>query len=100
MKETFYKVKGCIAFPDSDLLEWGYFYFHSKDKAIERVEEVFNDIIKWCNLQDPTLNIKPKNVHRKKDGSFISFSIKAWKDDDMLQECNGIVIVELATMED
>lgn len=93
-----YKVEGNIIYPDKQMLTWGAFYYHSKDKALERAEEVLKDITKWCNEEDPSLKIEPKNVKRL--GEQIIFDIKAWKDEDNLENCDGIITVEEIYFED
>lgn len=93
-----YKVEGNIIYPDMQMLTWGDFYYHSKDKALERAEEVLKDIAKWCNEKDPSLKIEPKNVKRL--GGRIIFDIKAWKDEDNLENCDGIITVEEIYFED
>jgi hypothetical protein len=54
-----YKVEGNIIYPDKRMLTWGPFYFHSRDKAIEKTEEILQNITEWCNEKDPSLSIKP-----------------------------------------
>ena len=94
-----YKVEGNIIYPNSeDILTWGPFYYHSEDKAIERMSDILNDIINWVNFQDPTLDIKPTNIINMR--TQIVFQIKAWKDDNELQNCNGIIEVEPFDFED
>ena len=94
-----YKVEGNIIYPKSkDILTWGPFYYHSKDKAIERMSNILNDITNWVNLQDPTLDIKPTNIINMR--TQIVFQIKAWKNNNELQNCNGIIEVEPFDFED
>jgi len=76
------------------MLTWGPFYYHSKDKAISRMDEIMKDIINWVNQQDPSLNIQPEDLIRTKDKQMIVFKIKAWKDEETLQLCNGIIEVD------
>ena len=57
-----YKVEGNIIFPNEHMLTWGPFYYHSEEKAKDRMESVLNDIVSWCNLQDPSLQIKPEKL--------------------------------------
>ena len=94
----YFKVEGDIIYPDQTLLTWGPFYYHYKDKAIERMSDILNDIINWVNFQDPTLDIKPTNIINMK--TQIVFQIKAWKNDNELQNCNGIIEVEPFDFED
>lgn len=95
-----YKVEGNIVFPDEHMLTWGPFYYHSKEKAKDRMESVLNDIVSWCNLQDPSLDIKPEKLIRTRPGDQICFYIKAWKDETHLEKCSGIVSVEPIYFED
>ena len=95
-----YKVEGNIIYPDKQMLTWGPFYYHSRDKAIEKSEEVLKDITKWCNEENPSLNIEPQNVKRLGKGEQIIFDIQAWKDDDNLENCDGIITVEIIDFED
>lgn len=97
-KEFFYTVEGNILYPDKSMLTWGPFYYHSKEKANDRMEVILQDITDWCNLKDPSLNISPQNIIRMNDQ--IVFDIQAWKDDTTLQECGGIITVELVSFED
>ena len=82
------------------MLTWGPFYYHSSDKSKERMESILDDIIKWCNMKDPSLNIIPENIVRTRDENQIIFDIKAWKDDETLQECDGIITNEEIFFED
>ena len=93
-----YKVEGNILYPDNDMLTWGPFYYHSKEKAIERMPRILDDIIAWVNLKDPTLYIKPEKVINMR--TQIVFSIKAWRNEDHLDNCKGIITVELFEFED
>ena len=97
-KEFFYTVEGNIIYPDKSMLTWGPFYYHSKEKAKDRMETILQDIIGWCNMKDPSLNISPLNVTRLSD--LICFDIQAWKDETTLQKCEGIITVELVKFED
>lgn len=97
-KEFFYTVEGNILYPDKHMLTWGPFYYHSKEKANDRMWVILHDITNWCNEKDPSLNISPQNVIRVKDQ--IVFDIQAWKDDFTLQKCDGIITVELVSFED
>lgn len=95
-----HKVEGNIIYPDEHMLTWGPFYYYSEQKAKDRMEVILKDIINWCNLQNPTLNIQPKDLIRTIDGKQIVFHIQAWKDEETLQECNGIITVENIFFED
>ena len=94
----YFKVEGDIIYPDHTFLTWGPFYYHSKEKAIEKIDCIFSNIIDWCNLKEPILEITPRNVIRNK--TQVVFSIMAWKDEETLQECNGIISVEEIFFED
>ena len=48
--------------------------------------------------EEPILEITPRNVIRNK--TQVVFSIMAWKDEETLQECNGIISVEEIFFED
>jgi len=98
MKEINYKVEGNILYPDKEMLTWGPYYYHSIDKAKERMPNILDDIVAWVNSKDPTLYIKPENVINM--SSLITFHIKAWKDDNTLQNCSGIVDIEIFEFED
>ena len=93
-----YKVEGNILYPDDDMLTWGPFYYHSKEKAIERMPNILDDIIAWVNSKDPTLYIKPEEIINM--GTQIVFRIKAWKNEHQLDYCKGIITVELFEFED
>ena len=93
-----YKVEGNILYPDDNMLTWGPFYYHSKEKAIERMPNILDDIISWVNLKDPILNIQPNKVIKME--TQIVFYIKAWKDEHQLDDCKGIITVELFEFED
>lgn len=100
MNKRNYKVEGNIIYPNETMLTWGPFYYHSKDKCRERMEIILEDIIKWCNLQDSSLNIIPENLIRTIDNNQIIFNIKAWEDEKTLQNCNGIILIEEIFFED
>lgn len=93
-----FKVEGDIIYPDHTFLTWGPFYYHSKEKAKIRMEEILLDITNWCNMKDPSLNICPQDIKRM--GDQIVFDIQAWKDDTTLQKCDGIIEVEFFKFED
>lgn len=95
-----YKIEGNIVFPDEHMLTWGPFYYHSEEKAKNRMESVLNDIVSWCNLQDPSLQIEPEKLIKTRSGDQICFYIKAWKDETHLEKCSGIVSVEPIYFED
>ena len=94
------KVEGNIIYPDKNMLTWGPFYYHSKEKAIEKSEEILKFITEWCNEKDPSLNIEPKEVMRLGQGTQIIFNIQAWRDEDNLENCDGIITVEDIFFED
>jgi hypothetical protein len=96
--EIDYKVEGNILYPDDNMLTWGPFYYHSKEKAIEKMPRILDDIIFWVNLKEPTLNIQPSKVIKME--TQIVFYIKAWKDKHQLDDCKGIITVELFEFED
>lgn len=100
MKEIFYKTEGNIIYPDKTMLTWGPFYYHSVEKAKERMKPILKDITNWCNMKDPTLNISPQNIIEPSDGTQIVFKIKAWKDKNTLEECSGIITVDTESFED
>lgn len=95
-----YKVEGNIIYPDKQMLTWGPFYYHSKEKAIEKTEEILKTITEWCNEKDPSLKIEPKKVRRLAKGEQTIFYIQAWKDENTLENCNGIITVEEIYFED
>ena len=95
-----YKVEGNIIHPDETMLTWGPFYYHSMDKAIEKTEEVLKNITEWCNEKDPSLKIEPKKVMRLAKGKQIIFNIQAWKDENTLENCDGIITVDMIMFED
>ena len=99
--ERNFKVEGNIIYPDEKtMLTWGPFYYHSKPSAVLRMDVILNDITEWVNLEDPSLEIRPENVLRTRTGDQIVFKIKAWYDDNDLQDCNGIISVEEIFFED
>lgn len=98
--KIYYKTEGNIIYPDESMLTWGPFYFHSETKAKEKMEDVLKDITAWCNEEDPSLNITPTNVIRCYGGTQIVFRIRAWKDEDTIQECKGIISVGTFMFED
>jgi hypothetical protein len=36
--KRYFRVEGNIIYPDETMLTWGPFYYHSKDKAMERMQ--------------------------------------------------------------
>ena len=98
MTDLFYKVEGNIIYPNKEMLTWGPFYYHSKEKAKSKMELVLQDITDWCNLQDPSLNISPQELIRMPEQ--LVFEIQAWKDNDNLENCDGIITVEEIYFED
>ena len=93
-----YKTEGNIIYPDEQMLTWGPFYFYSLDKAKERMKKVLKDIVEWVN-GGTDLIIKPENLIYAGDKQIV-FNIKAWKDDEHLEKCNGIITVETIFFED
>lgn len=100
MCKIYYKTEGTITYPDETMLTWGPYYFHSKTKAKAKIEDVLKDITEWCNKKDPSLNIVPTNVRPCYDWTMIAFDIQAWKDENTLEECYGIIDVGSFTFED
>ena len=98
--ERYFKVEGNVLYPDEKMLTWGPFYYHSMEKGKERMKSVLTDITLWCNLKDPSIDIKPENVIHTRDGTQIVFKIKAWKDENILEKCNGIITIEDIFFED
>lgn len=98
--ERYFRVEGNIIYPDETMLTWGPFYYHSKDKAMERMQPILNDIIDWVNGKDPTLEIRPEDLLTTIGGTQMVFKIKAWRDEKTIQKCNGIVLVEEMFFED
>ena len=96
--KTDFKVEGNIIYPDESMLTWGPFYYHSNKKASERMEQILTDITNWVNEEDPSLNITP-HIILKRDTQ-IAFHILAWKDDDTIEKCNGIIEVVPIIFED
>ena len=96
----YYMVEGNIIYPDKQMLTWGAFYYHSREKAIERMDIILEDIVNWCNLQDSSLNIKAENLIRCSGNTQIAFDIKAWKNEKELCDCDGIITVEDVFFED
>ena len=99
-KERYFKVEGNIIYPDEHMLTWGPFYYYSIERAKEQMEKILQDIINWCNLQDPSLKIVPENLIRTYDKKQIAFKIRAWKNETSIQKCNGIVTGEEIFFED
>jgi hypothetical protein len=98
--KRYFKVEGNIIYPDDTMLTWGPFYYHNPDNGKEKMNGILQDIVNWCNLQDPTLNIQPENLIQVSGNTQIVFSIKAWKDEKTLETCNGIIEIEDIFFED
>lgn len=98
--KIYYKTEGNIMFPDESMLTWGPCYFHSETNAKEKMEDVLKCITEWCNEEDPSLNIAPTNVIRCYGGRQIVFRIRAWKDENTIEECKGIISVGTFVFED
>lgn len=99
MAARHFKTTGNLIYPDGYILTWGGFYYHSFDKAKAKKDSLIEDIVTWCNLEDPTLNIKAENIFYVGDTQVI-FEIKAWKDEDTLEDCRGFIEVEEIIFED
>ena len=89
--KRYFRVEGNIIYPDKTMLTWGPFYYHSKDKAMGRMQPILNDIIDWVNGKDQTLEIRPEDLLTTSDGTQMVFRIKAWRDEETIQKCNGII---------
>ena len=98
--ERYFKTEGHIIYPDKSMLTWGPFYYHSQEKALTKIDDILKHITEWVNLQDSSLNIKPENIVKPKQGSMIAFKIKAWKDEQTLQDCDAIISVDDIFFED
>ena len=99
------KLEGNILYPSKDednrpMLTWGPLYYHSKELAQENMNKILGWIVNWVNEQDKTLNIEPENIIRCSGNTMITFNIKAWKDDEHLENCDGIITVEDIFFED
>lgn len=92
------KVEGNIIYPNGHMLTWGPFYYHSNEKASERMEQILTDITNWVNETEPSLNITPQIVLKR--DTQIAFRIMAWKDDNTIEKCNGIIEVVPFMFED
>lgn len=95
-----YKVEGNIIYPDKKIITWGPFYYYSSENAKNKMEIILNDIVSWCNLFDPSLEIKAENIKRVSDGKQLTFNIDAWKDEYTIQNCDGIITMEKIKFED
>ena len=93
-----FKVEGNIIYPGEHMLTWGPFYYHSEKKASERMGQILTDITNWVNEKDPSLNITPQII--LKGDTQIAFHILAWKNDDTIEKCNGIIEVVPFMFED
>lgn len=98
--ERHFKTEGILRYPSESTLTWGPFYYHNEDKAKAEMEKVMKYIVDWVNEKDPTLDIKPTNVMRTRCDKQIIFEIKAWRDDEHLDDCNGIITVDEIFFED
>lgn len=103
--KQYYKIEGNILYPSKDednrhMLTWGPFYYHSYTKGKEKMNEIMEWIVSWVNEKDNTLNIKPENVIRCTDDKTIVFKIKAWRDYNHLENCDGIITIENIFFED
>lgn len=98
--DRYFKTEGTLIYPSTDTLTWGPFYYHDKNKAIDKMEEVQKYIVDWVNEQDPSLNIKPTDMIRTRDNKQIVFKIKAWRDSINLDNCGCIIRVDEIFFED
>lgn len=98
--ERYFKTEGNLIYPDKQMLTWGPFYYHSIDLGMERMNQIIEDIVNWVNLKDPTLDIKPENFIKPKGGRMIVFKIKAWKNENTLEDCDAIITIEDIFFED
>ena len=90
-----YKVEGNIIRPDKTMLSWGPFYYHSQDKAIDKMNDISNYIINWCD------NAEPENITVANDATQIAFDIKVLNDDHTaLENCKGLIDVTEIFFED
>ena len=96
----YFKVEGNIIYPDKQMLTWGSFYYHSYNKAKEKMNEILEWIINWVNEKDSSLNIQPEDLIKTHDNRQIVFHIKAWKDKQTLQDCDAIITVDNIFFED
>lgn len=100
MDERIFKVEGNILYPDKTMLTWGPFYYHSREKAIERMDGIMKDVVDWCNLKPIDMNIEPENVVKTNLSDQIGFKINAWTDDMSLVKCTVFISVEDIFFED
>lgn len=98
--ERYFKTEGNIIYPDKSILTWGPFYYHSREKALAKIDSILKNIVDWVNLQDPSLNIIPEDIVRPKQGCMVAFNIKAWKDDKHLEDCKALITTEDIFFED
>lgn len=98
--ERYFKTEGNIIYPDKLMLTWGPFYYHSKEKAFAKIDDILKYITDWVNLKDPSLNIIPEDIVRPKLGRMVAFNIKAWKDDTHLEDCKGFISSQEIFFED
>lgn len=69
-----YKVEGNMIFKGGKMLTWGPFYFHSKEKAKDRMEIIYRDMLDWVKIQDP--NIQPMNINYTRSRDTKVFNIR------------------------
>lgn len=96
----YFLVEGNMVFSDNKMLTWGPFYYHSKEKAKNRIDIILKDIVNWCNLKDPSLNIIPKDIKWSKTNDRVVFKIDAWKNDTTLDKCWCMIYIEEIFFED
>ena len=93
MKEHNYKVEGNIIRPGKTMLTWGPFYYHSQEKAIDKMGDILNYIINWSKAE-------PENMTIANDATQIAFNIQALNDDNTLENCTGFIEVTEIFFED
>ena len=101
----YFKTEGNILYPSKDdhnrpMLTWGPFYYHNKENGKIQMGNIEKYIIDWVNEQDKSLNIKPENYIVCSGGNMVVFKIKAWKDEQTLQDCDAIITVDDIFFED
>ena len=96
----YFKVEGNIIYPDKTTLTWGPFYYHSIEKTMNKMNNIMEYIVDWVNLKDKSLNIKPEKYVKASGGKTVVFEIKSWKDEQTLQNCDGIISIDEIFFED
>ena len=98
--DRYFLVEGNMFFSDNKMLTWGPFYYHSKEKAKNRIDIILKDIVNWCNLKDPSLNIIPKDIKWTNTNDGLLFKIDAWKNDTTLDNCSCMIHIEQIFFDD